>query len=187
MARIGLDNFLIGTLTEAADGTATYSAATKPGKAISCNVAITNNDASLYADDALAESDKGFQSGTVTMGIDDDDTDIQALILGCTVTSGGELVRKSTDVAPYVGFGRIVTKQKNNTYKYVVKFLCKVKFGMPSSDENTKGESIEFGTTEYEGTVSALANGEWSKEKTFDTKAAAKTYLESLFGTTASV
>lgn len=186
MARIGLDNFLIGTLTEAADGTATYSAATKPGKAISCNVAITNNDASLYADDALAESDRGFQSGTVTMGIDDDDVALQALILGCTNTDG-ELVRSTEDVAPYVGFGRIVTKQVNNAYKYVVKFLCKVKFSMPSSDENTKGESIEFGTTEYEGTVSALANGEWSKEKVFDTKAAAKTYLESLFGTTTSV
>lgn len=186
MARIGLDNFLIGVLTETGE-TATYGAATKPGKAISCNVSITNNDASLYADNGLAESDKSFQSGTVTMGIDDDDLALQALILGCTLSAGGELTRKDTDQAPYVGFGRIVTKQVNNSYKYVVKFLSKVKFGMPSSDENTKGESVEYGTTEYEGSISKLADGTWSKEEVFDTKAAAKTYLESLFGTTPSV
>lgn len=184
MARIGLDNFLMGKLTEAQDGTPTYGVAHKPGKAITCNVSITNNEATLYADNVLAESDRGFQSGTVTMGIDNDDLETQAFLLGHTITDG-EIVRNSEDSAPYVGFGRIITKMVNGVKKYKVEFLKKVKFGEPSNEENTKGESVEFGTSEIEGTISALANGDWSAAKTFDTKAAAVTYLNSFF--TASV
>lgn len=183
MANIGLDNFRIGLLTEAQDGTATYGAATKPGKAITCNVSISNNDAKLYADNVVAESDTSFQSGTVTMGIDEDDLATQATLLGHQITDGN-IVRNANDVAPYVGLGRIVTKMVNGAYKYKVEFLCKVKFGEPSQEDNTKGESVEFGTVQIEGTVSTLANGDWSKAQTFDSKQEAVTYLESLFGTT---
>ena len=56
MAKIGLNNFRYSKLTESEDGKATYDGAKKPAKAISCKVDISNNDASLYADDALAES-----------------------------------------------------------------------------------------------------------------------------------
>lgn len=182
MARIGLDNFLMAILTEGVDGTPTYGVARKPAKAITCNVSITNNEATLYADNTLAESDRSFQSGTVTMGIDDDDLETQAFLLGHEITNG-EIVRNASDVSPYVGFGRIITKMVGGVYAYKVEFLNKVKFAEPSSDENTKGESVEFGTTEIEGTVAALANGDWSKAQTFDTKAEAVTYLNSLFGT----
>lgn len=180
MAKIGLDNFLYGILTEAADGTPTYGVATKPGKAITCNVSISNNSATLYADNVLAESDTSFQSGTVTIGIDEDDLETQATLLGHEITDGN-IVRNANDVSPYVGLGRIVTKMVNGVYKYKVEFLSKVKFGEPSQEDNTKGENVEFGTVEIEGTVSTLADGTWSKAQTFDTKAAAQTYLNSLF------
>lgn len=179
MAKIGLDNFRYAALTET-DGVATYGVAKKPGKAITCNVSITNNDAKLYADNGLAESDTSFQSGTVTMGVDDDDLQIQADLLGHTITDG-VIVRNANDTAIYVGIGRIVTKLVNGVKKYKVEFLCKVKFGEPSQEDSTKGESVEFGTVELEGTIATLANGEWSKAKTFDTHAEAVTYLESLF------
>lgn len=180
MAKIGLTNFRYSMLTEAADGTPSYDGAAKPAKAVSCNVSITNNDAKLYADDGLAESDTSFNSGTVTMGIDEDDIATMAALLGHTVDEGGEMVRNVDDVAPYVGLGRVVTKMVNGAYKYKVEFLYKVKFSEPSQENTTKGESVEFGTTEIEGTVNALANGRWSIAKSFDTKDAAITYLEGL-------
>lgn len=180
MAKIGLKNFRFGILTEAADGTPSYGAGRKPGKAISCNVSITNNTATLFADDVLAESDTSFQSGTVTIGLDDSDLETQAILLGHDY-SNGEIVRNSNDVAPYIGLGRIVTKLVGGAKKYRVEFLHKVKFGEPSSEENTKGENVEFGTTEIEGTVSTLANGDWNKGKTFDTYNAAEAYLDSFF------
>ena len=180
MAKIGLDNFLYGILTEAADGTPTYGVAKKPGKAISCNVSISNNSATLYADNVLSESDTSFQSGTVTMGIDEDDIETQATLLGHTITDG-VIVRNSMDAAPYVGLGRIVTKMVNGAYKYKVEFLNKVKFAEPSQEDTTKGESVEFGTVEIEGTVAALANGDWSKAQTFDNRSDAVAFLEGLF------
>jgi len=185
MAKIGLENFLYGILTEASDGTATYGPALKPGKAVSCNVSISSNDAKLYADDSLAESDTSFQSGTVSIEVDNADVTTQATLLGHTVT-GDVMVRNANDVAPYIGLGRIVTKMVGGQYKYKVEFLNKCKFSEPSQENTTKGESVEFGTTTLEGIVSTLANGDWSKTQTFDSLASAKTYLESLFGSAPS-
>lgn len=184
MAKVGLKNFLFGLLTEQEDGTATYGQAQKPAKAISCNVSITNNEAKLFADDSLAESDTSFQSGTVTLGIDDEDTQTMATMLGHQVDENGEMVRNANDTAPYLGLGRVITKMVNGVYKYKVEFLCKVKFSEPSQDDSTKGENLEFGTSEIEGTVATLANGDWSKTQTFDTMAEAQAYLQDLFGTT---
>lgn len=182
MAKIGLNNFRFGILTEAADGTPTYGAAQTPGKAISCSVEVTNNDASLYADDALQESDTSFAGGTVTMGIDREDQDTMAVLLGHTVTDG-VMTRSANDVAPYVGLGRIVRVLRDNTPKFKVEFLNKVKFSEPSQDDTTKGESVEFNTYELEGTIAALANGDWSDTKVFDELDDAKSYLLAKFGT----
>ncbi len=180
MAKIGLNNFRYARLTEASDGTPSYDGAKKPAKAISCSVSITNNEATLYADDTIAESDTSFQSGSVTMGIDDEDTETMATLLGHDVDESGEMVRNANDTAPYVGLGRVIVKMVGGVYKYKVEFLYKVKFAEPSQDDNTKGESLEFATSELEGTVSTLANGNWSKTKTFDSKEDAIEYLESL-------
>ncbi len=180
MAKIGLNNFRYAKLTEASDGTPFYDGAKKPAKAISCNVSISNNSATLYADDYLSESDTSFQSGSVTIGIDDEDTETMANLLGHDVDESGRMVRNVNDVAPYVALGRVIVKMVNGVYKYKVEFLYKVKFSEPSQEDNTKGESLEFNTSELEGTVSALANGNWSETKTFDNKADAIEYLESL-------
>lgn len=185
MANIGLKNLLFGVLTET-NGVATYGSAVKPAKAISCSVSITNNEAKLYADDALAESDTSFQSGTVSLGIDNNDLEVMATLLGHTY-SNNHIERKSTDLAPYVGLGRIITMMVNGSYKYKVEFLCKVKFAEPSAEENTKGESLEFGTSTIEGQIATLASGLWSIAETFDSMASAQSYLNSLFGGSVSL
>ena len=182
MANIGLTNLWFSNLTEQADGTATYDGAKYLGKAVSCSVSITNNEAKLYGDDALAESDTSFASGTITLGTTDDDDTVFAPLLGHTIDQSGEVVKASTDVAPYVGVGRIVTKMVNGVYKYKVEFIYKAKFSEPSKDETTKGESVEFTTPSVEGVIAALGdvNGTWSKTKTFTSKADALTYLKNL-------
>jgi phi13 family phage major tail protein len=181
MAKIGLDNFRYALLTEAEDGTPTYAEAKKPAKAIDCKVSIENNTAELYADDGLAESDYTFKKGTVSLTIDEDNDEMFAEILGHTIGEDGEVVRKDIDIAPFVGFGRILTKLVNGEYKFKVEFLPKVKFSEPSQEDATKGENVEFKTSTLEGTVMKLADGTWSKAKTFTAKAEAITYLESLF------
>lgn len=186
MANIGLTNIWYSPLTEAADGTATYSGATNLGKAVSCSASITNNEAKLYGDDALAESDTSFASGTITLGVTDDDDTVFAPLLGHSIDASGEVICTGTDTAPDVGVGRIVTKMVNGAYKYKVQFLYKVKFGEPSSDEQTKGESIEFSTPTVEGIIATLGDdaNTWKKSKTFTTKSDALTYLKNLMAPT---
>ena len=118
MAKIGLENFRYGILTEASDGTASYNGAKKPAKAIDCKVSIENNTAELYADDGIAESDYTFKKGTVSLTIDEDNDEIMAELLGHDISEDGEMVRTDIDVAPFVGFGRILTKIVNSEYKY---------------------------------------------------------------------
>lgn len=181
MAKIGLNNFRYGKLTELSDGTFSYADAKSPGKAVSCNVSVTNNSATLYADDELAENYTGYQNATVSITIDEEDIETYSDLLGHTITDEGEVVANSNDVAPYIGFGRIITKMVNGVIKYKVQFLYKAKFTEPNKEENTKGESIEFGTYTLEGGVYTLPDGRWTKEKTFERKEDAIAYLNSQF------
>lgn len=181
MALIGLNNFWYSHLTEAQDGTATYDGAKSFGKAVSCNVSITNNSASLYADDTLAESDTSFQSGTVTLGTDDDRETTFADILGHTIDNEGNVTYNSSDIAPWVSLARIVVKLVENVKIFKVETLLKVKFSDMSESNATRGESVEFSTPEIEGTIATLKNGDWKKTATFTTKDDAIEYIQDLF------
>ena len=183
MAQIGLTNIWYGILTEGADGTPSYGGAKSFGKAVSAKVDPSNNDAKLYADDALAESDSSFNSAKVTLGAADDDITVFAEILGHKVSeqsgqNSGVMTRNVNDAAPYVGLGRVVTKLVNNKHIYKGEFLYKVKFSEPSQEDETKGESVDFKTPEIEGTAVALANGDWSDSGVFDTKDAAVKWVK---------
>ena len=182
MAQIGLTNLWYGILTEGADGTPSYGGAKSFGKAVSAKVDTSNNDAKLYADDALAESDSSFNSAKVTLGVADDDITVFAEILGHTAVavdaSGHGMKRNVNDVAPYVGLGRVITKLANNKRVYKAEFLYKVKFTEPGQEDETKGDKVDFKTPEIEGTAVALANGDWSDSGVFDTKDAAMTWVK---------
>ena len=179
MAQIGLTNLWYGILTEGADGTPSYGGAKSFGKAVSAKVDPSNNDAKLYADDALAESDSSFNSAKVTLGVADDDLTVFAEILGHKLSEpGGVMTRNVNDAAPYIGLGRVVTKLVNNKHIYKGEFLYKVKFSEPSQEDETKGESVDFKTPEIEGTAVALANGDWSDSGVFDTKDAAVEWVK---------
>ena len=91
------------------------------------------------------------------------------------------MIRSSNDTAPYVGLGRIIQKVVGGVQKYKVEFLKKVKFQEPSQSESTKGENVEFSTTEIVGAIMTLSDGTWSVTQTFDTKQEAITYLSGLF------
>lgn len=144
------------------------------------------NTAELYANDALCESDYSFKKGTLSLTVADDDDTFVAEIMGNTVTTG-EVASSVDDTAPEVGYGHILPKLVNKVKKYKVEFFPRVKFTKVTTDNKTRGESIEFSTTAIEGTVyplekevNGLAVGTWEKHQTFATLAEAETYLDGL-------
>lgn len=181
MAKIGLKNFRYAFLTEANDGTASYGGAKQPGKAIDCEVSVENNDVKLYADDVVQESDTSFSGGTVNITLDRDDYQVHADLLGHTYEDG-VLTRNAGDVAPYIGFGRIISLLQDNVRCYKVEILKKVKMSEPSQNDTTKGETVEFNTVSMEGSIATLADGSWSISKMFDSHEDALAFLEEQLG-----
>lgn len=187
MARIGLNNFRYAKATvDSSTGAITYGTVKKPAKAISFSFEPTTSDAKLYADDALAETDTTVTGGTVTMGIDKEDLEVMADMLGHTF-SNNEIIDDSDDVAPYLGVGRVTELLESNVKKYRATVISLVKFKEPSEDEQTRGESVEFGTYELEGDMVVPATGVWRKRKTFDSKDSAISYIESCLTGVASL
>lgn len=152
-------------------------------KAIQADVSITVNNVSLYADDAIAENDKSFQSGTLTLGIDDLNEGVLTKLLGHTKDSESEEIASNIDdVAPFVGVGFYGVKMVNGVKAYRALWFPKVQFEEPADSMTTKGETIAFGTDSIVGTIMPDSTGTWKLEQTFETESAAVTYLNGKAG-----
>lgn len=151
------------------------------GKALTADVTIEKNNAELYADDAIAESDYSFKSGTISLGVDELSDAVQAELLGHVITSG-EMVASTADAPAYVGVGFYRVKRVNGALKYTATFYPKVMFSEPQESDKTHGESTEFGTYALEGKILPYSDGKWKKTKTFDLVADAIAYLNTLVG-----
>lgn len=146
------------------------------------------NSAELYANDGIAECDYSFKRGTLSITVADDDDAFIAELFGNTIaTEGGEVTSNIEDTAPEFGYGHIIPKIVDSVRKYKVEFFPRVKWTKVTSDNKTRGESVEFSTTALEGTVMPLETalnglkvGDWEKHKTFATLAEAETYLDEL-------
>ena len=150
MATIGLDKLYYAPITEDANGNETYGTPVQLAKAISAELSIELNEATLFADDGQAEAVKEFKSGTISLGIDDLGNDKAAALVGATVDANGVLVSTGEDVSRYVAIG-FRAKKSNGKYKYF--WLYRVLFGIPATGLATKGDSITFSTPTIEGTI----------------------------------
>lgn len=151
MATIGLDSMYYSKITEAAaTGYETYGSPQKLAKAISAELSVELAEAILYADDGAAYAIKEFQSGTLTLGVDDIGTAIAADLTGATVDENGALVSHSEDMGAPVAVG-FRAKMPNGKYRYF--WLYRVLFSIPNTSLETKGESINFQTPSVEGTI----------------------------------
>ena len=144
------------------------------------------NSAELYANDGLAETDYSFKKGGLSVTIVDDDDEFIAELFGNSYEDG-EVTNTIDDTAPEFGYGHIVPKMINKVKKFKVEFFPRVKWTKITTDNKTRGESVEFGTTALEGTVypletevNGLKAGTWEKHKTFDTIEKAEEYLDGL-------
>ena len=186
MARIGFKKAKYNKIVGNAYATLTDSKVPVFEKVIDEKFAPEYNNAELYANDALAESDYSFKKGSLSLTVADDNDALCAELLGNSSTEGGVTSNVSA-IAPEFGYGHIIPKMVEGLRRYKVEFFPRVKFTKITSDNKTRGESAEFSTTAIEGTVfplesaiNGLTVGDWEKHQTFETLAEAETYLDGL-------
>lgn len=150
MATIGLDKLFYAPITEGENGDEEYGTPVQLAKAMSAELSVELNEATLFADDGAAEIVKEFKSGTLSLGVDDIGVASAEALTGAKVDANGVLISAGeNDAAPVaVGFR---AKKSNGTYRYF--WLYRVKFGIPGTNLATKGDSITFSTPTIEGTI----------------------------------
>lgn len=150
MATIGMDRLYYAKITEDADGIETYDVPVSLAKAISADLSIELAEAILYADDGAAAVIKDFKSGTLSLNVDDIGATAAQELTGAAVDDNGVLISASENEGAPVAIGFRALKP-NNKYRYF--WLYRVKFGVPATNLQTKGDSITFSTPTIEGTV----------------------------------
>jgi phi13 family phage major tail protein len=150
MATIGLDRMYYSKITEDVNGEETYATPVLLAKAITAELSVELVEAILYADDGAAEVVKEFNSGTLTLGVDDIGPTVAADLTGATTDDNGVLISASENVGAPVAVG-FRAKKANGMYRYF--WLYRIKFGLPTTSLQTKADSITFSTPTIEGTV----------------------------------
>ena len=189
MANIGLRYPIAAPLQESPDGKPSYSGGFVLGRAISTSMSIDFSEATLYADNVVAERVKEFKSGKITLNIDDLEHEVQAKLFGRSISSEGDgtdnvLSAKTDDTPPYVGFGSYGTVMRRNVRYARAIWLYKCQFSPPNVDYSTRGDNIEFKTPTTEGIVMALADGKYMDDAIFEEEDDAIDWLNNKAGIT---
>ena len=169
MATIGMDSLYYAKITQGPNGDETYAVPKILAKAIKADLSIELAEAALYADDALAHAIKHFKGGKLSLGVEDIGVEAASDLTGATVDKNGVLVAASEDDGCLVAVGFRALKP-DNRYRYF--WLYRVKFSVPSTNAQTKGDSIQFQTPQIEGTimrrnkVDAQGKHPWKSEAT---------------------
>lgn len=178
----GLNTLLYGELlldnTDQADGMATYDSPKKLAGAIEIKPKLNQNNAELYADDTLTDSDYSVSTVGLTLTVDDDDDEIFCELIGMKKDEDCGYDASVYDESVAIGIGYIEVKGNG---KYRVKFYPNAKVKPFDSDAKTKEEKVTFQKTTVEVTASPLKNGLYKYQKTFGNSAAAVEYLKRLF------
>ena len=150
MATIGLDKLYYAKITEDASGEETYATPVQMEKAITAELSVELAEAILYADDGASEIVKEFKSGTLSLGVDEIGSTAASDLTGAVIDTNNVLISSSEDGGLPVAVG-FRAKKSNGKYRYF--WLYRVKFGIPATNLETKGDSITFSTPTIEGTI----------------------------------
>lgn len=181
--------------------TVSYASGGVMGKATQVDIEIeTSEDNNLYADNGIAETDRQFTGGTLTLSTDDLSQQVSKAILGLKEQALGtiagvdddevkELIYDETQVTPYLGFGFIVKKVVGGVTKWRGIVLTKIMFSVPNDSSTTQGESIEWQVPELSATIMRddSTTHMWKREATFTTEAQAEAYIKNRLNITAGV
>lgn len=191
MATIGLSKPYFAVYS-AAENVVSYANGAVMGKATEANIEISTSDNNnLYGDNAIAETDRQFTSGTLTLSTTDLSHEVSKAILGLkeetldsitgvTDEDVSELIYDDTQAIPYLGVGFIVKKVVNGVTMWRGIVLTKVMFSIPIDAATTQGETITWQVPSLTATIMRddSATRMWKREATFTTEAQAEAYIK---------
>jgi len=187
-ARVGFKYPVYAIGTETA-GIMSYTNGAVIGKGINADVNINFSNLKLYADDTVAETNREFLDGTITLGVDDLSDAVKVGMLGFiegvevdAITHAKEL--SPGDTMPIVGYGGYAKKASGG---WTAKWIKKVQFAQPNDAWQTKGQSIQYNTPVVVGDIMKPENETFSAEGTFSTEAGAIAWLRAKAGISTDV
>jgi phi13 family phage major tail protein len=147
---IGLRDVYYAKITEdATTGEETYSTPSRLAPAITAELGFETASEKLYADDGVWVSVDEITSGTISLGTVDIPPLVGADLFGSDIDGNNVQLTSGEDQTAYIALG-FRAKAAKGGYQYV--WLYRVKFTVPGSSYETKGDGISFQTPSIEGT-----------------------------------
>ena len=145
-----MDKLYYAKITESDEGDETYGVPQVLAKAIKADLSVELAEATLFADDGAAYVIKDFKSGKLSLGVDDIGITAAADLTGANADDNGVLISASENIGQPVAVG-FRAQKPDGRYRFF--WLYRVKFGVPATNLQTKGDSISFQTPTIEGLV----------------------------------
>ena len=152
----------------------TYENGAFVGKMVKTEVKPNKVEGSLYADDALAEYETEFKDADISLETSTIPVDVYVSMFGETKGTAGSpttetLTSKDSDAPQYGGYGFVSVEVVDGEKRYLMYWVHKVKFSLPSETHTTKGDNIAFNTSSIEGKAVADKSGAWRTKTYFET------------------
>jgi phi13 family phage major tail protein len=157
---VGLKDLYYAIQTKDDSTGVAYSAPVKIAGLINAKISPSSETLTIYADDGPAEQIN--QLGTISLDLETKDLplDIQAALLGHSI-AGGVLIKKDTDISPYVAIGYRSSKS-NGKFRY--QWLLKGKFNLTDQEDKTKEDKPSAQTAKISGIfMKRDYDGQWQR------------------------
>ena len=151
--RIGVDNLWAFPLLTDNDAGVTYGEPFRIAKAIEITINPQVQEASLYADDSLAEYYSAVTAYDVTLNIDDLTPEIRGKLLGYEPDENGMIIQTNEITSPAVAIA-FRSRRSDGSFEYRNQY--KVRFNPTEDTYQTQGESVNFQTPTITGRAMAL-------------------------------
>lgn len=183
MAQIGMLYPVFAPIQSMSGTTITYGTGVVIGRAVAGSLQWTRDDAVLYGDDAIAESDNTATGYTLDITTTEMTEDVESTILGTTKNSN--TYEEYNNPGPDGGMGYVQVLKRNGALLYRGVWYPRISFAKTSEDSNTRGQSIQWGTPQIHGTGlgvfdSTTGKSLLRKKQVFSTAASALAWLKGL-------
>lgn len=153
------------------------------------NTSGDGND--VYLDNALADSERTFSDGTLTLATDLLSQEVSAAILGVTPVPLGN-IEGVTDVdvmehiyddnqkAPFLGVGLVIRGKERGVVRWKGLVVTKVKFDVPETAATTQEKQISWQVPTVTAAVMRddSSTHRWQRHATFSTEDQAVAYIK---------